>query len=85
MATPVGWAVSVLSGVVAMTVPLGTSVAGAGSAGAQGVGKSEFELHVVVDFYDDLLACPFTRQTLREMMRIFRSWGVTRVYWVGRW
>jgi len=45
---------------------------------------SGLELDVVVDFYDDLLPCHFTERTLQEMMRIFRSWGIRRVYWCGQ-
>jgi hypothetical protein len=44
--------------------------------------QGRFELQVTVDFWDDLLACHFTKKTFREMMRIFRSWGVSRLYWL---
>ena len=46
--------------------------------------KIPFELQIVVDFYDDLLACPYSEKTLDEMMRIFQRWGITRVYWNGQ-
>ena len=57
---------------------------GIGVAGEADAPKDHFELHVVADFYDDLLACHFTEKTPDEMMRIFQSWGVRRVYWNGQ-
>ena len=45
--------------------------------------KKEFELQITVDFKDDLHASYFSEKTFREMMRIFRLWGITRVYWTS--
>jgi hypothetical protein len=46
--------------------------------------KAAFELQIVVDVYDDFIGCHFTERTFREMMRIFKGWGITRVYWNGQ-
>jgi hypothetical protein len=44
----------------------------------------KFKLHAVVDIFDDFMYCYFTEKTLREMMRLFREWGVSRVIWNGQ-
>lgn len=79
---------AVLLAAAAMMVLIGTNRCPAADSGVVSdespMAKRVFELQVVVDFYDDLLSCPFSRKTLQEMMRIFRSWGITRVYWTGQ-
>jgi hypothetical protein len=45
--------------------------------------QGRFKLQVAVDFHDDLMSSHFTKKTFREMMRIFRSWDITRIYWIG--
>jgi len=47
-------------------------------------GRRPLELQIVVDVYDDLIACHFSEKTFREMMRIFHDWGIRRVYWNGQ-
>ena len=44
--------------------------------------KNRFELCITVDFYDDLTSSYFTKKTFKEMMRLFREWGVKRVYFI---
>lgn len=46
--------------------------------------KSTFSLQIVVDFNGDIRASHFTEKTFKEMMLIFKSWGITRVYWNGQ-
>ena len=46
-------------------------------------GPPNFDLQIVVDFYDDLIPSHFTRKTFQNMMRTFREWGIKRVYWNG--
>lgn len=53
-------------------------------AGEKSGNKGKFELQMVVDFFDDLIANSFSDKTLNEMMRIFKDWGITRVYWNGQ-
>ena len=46
--------------------------------------QDSFDLQIVVDFFDDVRSAPFTDRTFSEMMRLFASWGITRVYWNGQ-
>lgn len=37
---------------------------------------------VAVDFFDDLMQTPFDRRYLHALFDYFRSWGITRIYWI---
>ena len=45
--------------------------------------RGKFELQVTVDFRCDLQECHFTEKTFRSMMRHFREWGISRIYWLA--
>lgn len=41
-----------------------------------------FRLSVCVDFLDELLDRAFTEKDINALFRAFKSWGMTRIYWV---
>lgn len=44
--------------------------------------KHAYQLFVCVDFPDDLVNAPFDEQMLDKLFRIYRDWGVSRIYWM---
>ena len=44
--------------------------------------RPDFQLHVCVDFFDDLIAAPFTREMFGALFGEFKSWGVARCDWM---
>ncbi|MFC1452724.1 hypothetical protein ACFLSJ_05190 [Verrucomicrobiota bacterium] len=41
-----------------------------------------FDLSVTVDFDDDVADAAFDRDMFRQMMAVFRDWGMRRMYWI---
>jgi hypothetical protein len=47
----------------------------------------KLELEVAVDFFDDLIYAPWTREMFERLFALFRNWGVSRCCWIhnGSW
>ena len=58
-------------------------VFGAESADLLPLSKSEkFNFHVTVDFPDDVIPAPYTKQMFADMMKNIADMGVNRIYWM---
>ncbi len=51
----------------------------------QAASAKKYRLFMCFDFPDDLIATAFTRQSLEALFRLYRSWGVERIYWIYTW
>lgn len=45
----------------------------------------KYRLFLCFDFPDDLISTAYTRQSLEALFRLYRSWGVERLYWIYTW
>ena len=61
----------------------GLNVSGIESANLLPLSKSKnFDFHVTVDFPDDVIPAPYTRQMFVDMMKNIADMGVNRIYWI---
>jgi len=44
--------------------------------------NKEFSLSVCVDFVDDIVPVPYTKEMFEQLFSEFESWGVKRCYWI---